>query len=313
MFENKPVAYREKPAYGITKRLRRKLLSLFNRWNRKGYDVRYVFINEKQYKKVIYHTESRADRVRADLEAFGPGPHFPAVIGQRRSALLVEFIPDRVIGHVDTRTLPLLADFYAAVYKRAPRQTALRKTPLWHELTRDLRFLRDVKVLSEQRFRELIDHSDEIAPATVWFGFDYSDPTTANLVLRKDENVVCAIDIKNLYSNTLIGGGVAKARSRWLTDALTDAFFERLDKNGAPDFRGYLPFLEILNQIRRAKHILLKGRTHALRADEFNQRLGQLIGQTRAACREQTQRVSGADRSSLSAPPVGRHSRHESA
>ena len=312
MFENKPVAYREKPAYGITKRLRRKLLSVFNRWNRKGYDVRYVFINEQQYKKVIYHSESRADRVRADLEAFGPSPHFPAVIGQRRSALLLEFIPDRTIGRVDSHALPLVADFYAAVYKRAPRRKTLRETPLWYELTRDLRFLHDVKILNDRCYAELTEHSDEIAPASVWFGFDYTDPAPANLVLRQDENVICGIDIKNLYADALIGAGVAKARSRWLTDSLTDAFFERLDNLGAPDFRSYLPFLEILYQLTRAKHILLKGRTRALRPHEVNRRLGQLIGQSRAAYRERTQRLSG-DQSPLSVTPGGRRSRHESA
>ncbi|MDN5850981.1 MAG: hypothetical protein L0H63_15325, partial [Nitrococcus sp.] len=56
-------AYKEKPAYGIIKRLRRKLLSILNLWHREGYDVRYVVINQKQYKKIVFPSEAGAQRV----------------------------------------------------------------------------------------------------------------------------------------------------------------------------------------------------------------------------------------------------------
>lgn len=289
-------AYQEKPAYGIAKRLRRRLLSAFSLWDRKGYDVRYVYINKKQYKKVIFRTEAMANRVYADLKAFGPSRHFPAVVGKQWSTLWVEFVRGSTIRKVDENSLPLLADLYAAVYKRQSRLVALRETLAWHDFYRDLCFLHEVKILSDRPYRELIEHSHEIIPAMVWVGFDYRDPITANLVLRKDEDAVCAIDIKNIYSETLIGRGIAKARSRWLSDALTGSFFEQLRSKGAPDFRAYLPFLEILNQVTRAKGMVLSGQIKSLRPAELNQRIDGVILQARAraACRKQTQIGDGS-------------------
>lgn len=281
--------YREKPAYGIAKRLRRSLLSIFSRWHRKGYDVRYVYINKKQYKKIIFRTEAMANRVHADLKAFGPSRHFPAVVGKQWSTIWVEFVKGSTIRKVDENSLPLLADLYAAIYRRHSRLVVLRETLAWHDFYRDLGFLNEIKILNDQPYRELIDHSHEIIPERVWVGFDYRDPITANLVLRKNEDAICAIDIKNIYSETLIGRGIAKARSRWLSDALAGSFFEQLTSKGAPDFRGYLPFLEMLHQVTRAKSMVLEGQIKSLQPIKFNQGFDKLILQARTACREQTQ------------------------
>lgn len=309
MFESERV-YQEKPAYGIAKRLRRRLLSIFNLWHRQGYDVRYVCINKKQYKKIIFRTEIMANRVHADLKAFGPSRHLPAVIGKQWNTIWVEFVGGSTIRKVDESNLPLLANLYAALYTRQPRLVTLRETPAWHDFYRDVCFLHEIKILSDHSYRELIDHSHEIIPEKVWVGFDYRDPITENLVLRKDENAICAIDIKNIYSETLIGRGIAKARSRWLSDALAGSFFEQLTSKGAPDFFGYLPFLELLHQVTRAKNMILEGRIKSLQPLEFNQDLDQLILQARATYREQTQpadesrdqagnhgRIDAADRS----------------
>lgn len=282
MFENKSMTYQEKPAYGAMKRLRRKLLSIFKRWHRKGYDVRYVHINQKQYKKVIFRTEDLARRVNADLTAFGSSPHFPTVIAQHRDTVWVEFVQGQAICRVDTSNLARLADFYAAVYRRRHRLVALRETTEWHDFYRDLAFLHDTELLSGRLHQELIAQSDEIVPTMVWQGFDYTDPITANLVCRETDGVVCAIDIKNLYSETLIGRGIAKARSRWLSDALTEPFFEQLLAKGAPDVRGYLPFLEILHQVTRAKGMIVRGQIRSLQPTALNQRLERLIRQAKA-------------------------------
>lgn len=288
MFGSKYLIYEEKPAYGKMKRLRRKLLSIVKRWHRKGYDVRYIYINKKQYKKVIFRTEASARRVHADLTAFGSSQHFPAVIGQHRNTVWVEFIQGPAIRRIDTSGLTRLADFYAAIYGRQHRLVALCDTIEGFDFYRDLKFLHDTELLNDQLYRELVDHHDAIVPAMVWLGFDYTDPITANLIFREADGVVCAIDIKNLYSETLIGQGIAKARSRWLSEALTESFFERLLAKGAPDFQGYLPFLEVLYQVRRTKTMVLQGKIKSLRPTEFNQRFEELIRQARAApCREQ--------------------------
>ncbi|MCO6441876.1 MAG: hypothetical protein J5I81_12520 [Nitrococcus mobilis] len=294
--------YKEKPAYGVTKRFRRRLLSVFNLWNREGYDVRYVYINKKRYKKVIFHSESKTNRVHGDLTAFGPSLHFPAVIGQHRNTVWVEFVQGPAIRSVDTGNLTRLADFYAAVYRRRHRLVALCDTIEGHDFYRDLEFLHDTELLSDRLYRDLVDHRDEIVPAMVWVGFDYTDPITANLVLRKDTNVICAIDIKNLYSETLIGRGIAKARSRWLSDGLTEPFFEQLLAKGAPDFQGYLPFLEVLYQVRRTKTMVLQGQIKSLRPAELNQRLEGSIQQARAASRRQQARCSAEPHSKQGNP-----------
>lgn len=276
------LSYKEKPAYGIIKRLRRRLLSIFNRWHREGYDVRYVYINKNKFKKVIFRTEANSERIYQDLKAFGPSRHFPTVIGKHRSTLWVEFVQGDTIRNVDTHALTLLADFYAAIYKRDPQLATLRETAIWHTFLQDLCFLHDVKILNQSLHRELMD-ANGIIPSAVWIGFDYTDPITANIVLRQDKNVICAIDIKNLYSGVLIGRGIAKARSRWLSDKLTESFFEQLTLKGAPDFRAYLPFLEMLNQVTRAKSMVLRGQMKSLRPAGLNQCLEGLIQQAKAA------------------------------
>lgn len=74
-------AYQEKPAYLLTKLLRRRLLSFFRCWDRKGYDVCYVRINNKHYKKIIFRNEAFANCGHHDLKAFEPSLHFPTVVG----------------------------------------------------------------------------------------------------------------------------------------------------------------------------------------------------------------------------------------
>src|SRR5690606_6822011 len=99
--------------------------------HREGYDVRYVYINKKKYKKVIFSTEVMADRVQADLKAFGPSRHFPTVVGKYQNTLWVEFIRGSAIRKVDENNLALLTDLYAAVYRHS-RLVSLRETPTWH-------------------------------------------------------------------------------------------------------------------------------------------------------------------------------------
>ena len=112
------------------------------------------------------------------------------------------------------------------------------------ELNRDLSFLRKVGVLSEAAASELDPAVERLAPEAVWVGFDYVDPVLKNFVMAADDGRICAIDIESLVDGQLLGTGVAKALLRWM-EPHRAVFLDALDGLGAPDFRSYLPFVEL--------------------------------------------------------------------
>lgn len=257
-------SFRERPAYNLVKRLRRSVLRRLNRWSRGSYDVCYVSVDGRRYKKVTFKTAADADRVFKSLKAFGASPHFPVPAERRENEVLVEFVPGSRIGLVDEGVLEKLSDFYAAVYTRAPRLVSLQESGIWPDFVSHLSFLRQAGALEGAIHDLLYEKGKRLAPERVWVGFDYKDPVTKNLVVREGEDVISAVDIKNLRAGGLIGRGIVKARICWLSAELAQGFVESLIRKGVPDFSAYWPFLELVYETARRKNKLAKRAANGL-------------------------------------------------
>jgi hypothetical protein len=104
--------------------------------------------------------------------------------------------------------------------------------------------------------QELYATAKALAPEKLWIGFDYTDPIENNLVQREAEQTICAVDIKNIHAEVLVGRGLAKARRCWLAEPRP--FLEELTRRGAPDLTPYFPFIELIDRVQRIRAKLSK-------------------------------------------------------
>ena len=244
--------YAERSVYPLQKRVARQLMRLLGRWRRKSYDIRIISVDgEPRYKKVVFRDAARAAKAKSDLQGFGPSPHFPGLYKVQDNEVIVDYVFGNVLEHIDNVTIDKLSDFYAAVYKRNPRLELLADTPFVPHFEANLRKLREFGVLDSQYSDALQKSIQDLAPDHVWVGFDYTDPIKNNLVLTGEPTRVCAIDIKNLRSDSMIGRGVAKARRRWLHEAAMPGFMAQLKAKDAPDFSVYFDFIRLYDDIQR--------------------------------------------------------------
>jgi hypothetical protein len=249
--------YKEQTIYNIRKRLERKVKRKLGLWRRNNYDVRVLSRDGKpKCKKVIFQQPERASLAYSNLRAFGPSAHFPEPIRLNNSEVMVNFISGAPLGVIDGRILSKLADFYVTVYKREPRLQSLEKTNLWGQFEGNMSCLLKLRVVDEGLLDKLYAMALDLAPADIWMGFDYTDPIKNNLVLTESNEMICAVDIKNLHSGSMLGRGMAKARRRWLTDDVQASFFNRLEEEGVPDFQSYFPFIQLFDTAWRIAHKL---------------------------------------------------------
>lgn len=246
--------YREKPGYAVHRRLRRRLLRALSLWWRKDYDIRFLQAEgQTRYKKVIFNSSDRAIRACDELESFGPSRHFPRLVGRSGNEVWVEFVDGSVLRTIDDDTISRLTDFYAAVYRHGPRLVALSQTTLVPQFNDNLSCLLQQGLLDSSTYEALRQEHSVRTPEQVWIGFDYTDPIKSNLVVKHGDQDICAVDIKNLKSETLIGQGIVKASRRWLSDTLMATFFEQLRHKGAPDFQSYFPYIRIFDSVQRIR------------------------------------------------------------
>ena len=83
-----------------------------------------------------------------------------------------------------------------------------------------------------------------VTPESVWVGYEYTDAVLKNFIVAADDGRTCAIDVESLVGGELIGMGYAKASQFWLGDHRSD-FLDHLSSHQGPDFRPYLPFVEL--------------------------------------------------------------------
>jgi hypothetical protein len=237
--------FRQRSLHGGWRRLRRALsarVGLLPRSQR----VFVVEIAGRPYKRVVFADSFEAQRAARALALFGPQEIYPRVILLRERELLLEFVEGRALSEiprVEGAVLEGLADVLAALYRRDARELPLGETPFAHALATDLRFLAEVGVLAADARRRLEEVAAREAPRRVWVGWDCSDAILKNFVLEPSGRVRC-VDAESLCGEQLLGSGVAKAALRWLGPR-RELFLDLLAKRSVPDFRAYLPFVEL--------------------------------------------------------------------
>jgi hypothetical protein len=201
-------------------------------------------MNGRRFKRLILRDSYLASEIERNLERFGASEHFPPLVIRHENEIWVEFVSGTSIRKADERIVEMMADFFAAVYTRQPRQADGIESPYLWRLRRDLRFLSQVGVLANGAYRELDAVAVRLIPKQIWIGFDYTDPKLNNFVITEGNKQVCAVDVESLRDNQLMGVGVAKACVRWLEPFRT-VFFDHMTHGPAPDFLSYFPFVEL--------------------------------------------------------------------
>ena len=200
--------------------------------------------NGKRFKRLILRDTALATEFERNLEAFKGSPYFPAVAIRYEHELWLEYVEGSSITTVDAALVEKIADFYAATYRHSAQAVSIAETTVLYRLQRDLSILNQVGILPESVYRSLSTAAEKLAPESVWIGFDYVDAVRKNFIVTHRDGLVCGVDADSLRKDQLIGTGVTSALARWLGPFQTP-FFQHLFRDGVPDFRPYLPFIEL--------------------------------------------------------------------
>ncbi len=235
---------RQKSHYPFKKRLRYYLSRLAGTRLQKSQKLLFVTMNGRRFKRLVLRDSHLAAEIERNLEHFGSSEHFPPMITRYEHEIWVEYVAGSAIREVDADIVAKVADLYAAIYARRPRRVAVAETPFPDRLQRDLRFLNQMGVLTDDAYRDLEAFAARSMPPEVWIGFDYTDPVLKNFVIARESGRACAVDVESLLDGQLIGTGVAKACVRWL-EPFREVFFDHLIRPEVPDFHTYFPYVEL--------------------------------------------------------------------
>ena len=234
----------ETKSFRLLRRLRYLVSRLFGNRLQNSQQTSFETLNGRRFKRLILRDTALATELERNLEAFHDSPHFPSVAIRYEHELWLDYVEGSPIVQPDTRVVEKIADFYAATYSRSARRVDVADTPFVPRLQRDLRFLNRVGILSDAAYRDLGAAVERLVPDRVWVGFDYTDAVLKNFIVTDTDGLVCGIDAESLRRDQLIGTGVANALARWL-GPFQDRFLQRLFRDEIPDFRPYLPFVEL--------------------------------------------------------------------
>jgi len=237
------LGFRQRPLHPLARRLRFGMLGWLSNRPPNSKRIYLVTIGDQRFKRVVFSDSHQAEIFAARLEAFGPSGIYPALVLQRERELWVEWVEGEPLRRADPELLGPLADLFAVLYRREPRCVPIESTPFAWALQRDLRFLRDVRVLSEGAHRRLEEVAGKLAPKQLWIGHDCTDAILKNFV-RDRNGRIRGIDVESLGAGQPLGSGVAKAALRWL-GPLREAFLSALREREVPDFLPYFPFVEL--------------------------------------------------------------------
>ena len=235
--------FRQRPLHPLGRRLRFRLLGWVSNRPPNSKRIYVVTIAGRRYKRVVFSDSHQAEIAAARLEAFGPSGIYPALVLQRERELWVEYVEGELLRHADRGVAEQLAGLFAVLYRRDPRREPIEATPFAWALHRDLRFLREVGVLSQGVHRVLDEIAEKLTPKEVWVGYDCTDAILKNFVRDRSGRVRC-VDVESLGADQLLGSGAAKAAVRWL-GPLRDVFLAELRAREVPDFTPYFPFVEM--------------------------------------------------------------------
>jgi hypothetical protein len=254
-------------------RLRVSMLRLMRRLPRKAQRLSFVEIGGGRYKRIVLRDSYLAAEMARVHEAFGPTPHLPAVIAHHENEVWAQFVAGDPIAAGESGVREALADFFVALYARAPQRTVTAGSPFPARLRRDLEFLRGAGVLSPALHADLAQRAADLAPAELWVGYEYTDAARKNFIRRADCGALCGVDIEALRDGQMIGVGIARAALTWLPDAM--AFLDLLARPGVPDVRPYYRYLELSHLARWTKTKVLTGKTRFVDAGRFAAFLGE--------------------------------------
>ncbi len=254
-------------------RLRTHFSNCFGLALRKRKSTHFVTINGGRFKRVQTADSTVAIEIEQNLLKFQSAEIFPKLATRYEREIWVEFVVGNRPRQISEELAFRLADFYAEVYRASPKMVDVQQTPFPARLRGDLTFLRRVGVLSEADFVGLIRASVALSPGRVWIGYDYTDPVLKNFVLREKSRGLCAVDVEGLLGNRLIGAGTVKASIRWL-GKYKDIFYQRLVDVGTPNFRTYLPFVELYFLAEWTKRNIFEGKERKIDKRLFDRFLG---------------------------------------
>lgn len=253
------LGFRQRSLHPLSRRLRDAVRGGLVRRPPRSQRVYVVTINGRRYKRVVLPDAHHASQVASRLREFGPAQIYPSLILEREREVWVEFVEGERPPAGTPEVVDGVADLLAVLLRRAPRRQPLEETSFLHDVCVDLRFLGEVGVLSPDAADALRERAVALAPEAVWVGYDCTDTILKNFV-RTPEGRIRAVDVESLGADQLLGSGVAKACLRWLGPE-RGRFLDRLRAAGAPDFTGYLPFVELCFLAFWTKSSFLEGKS----------------------------------------------------
>tara|TARA_B100001079_G_scaffold266854_1_gene274675 strand:- start:150 stop:998 length:849 start_codon:yes stop_codon:yes gene_type:complete len=246
-------ALTERPVYPAMRRMRRAILRRLGRWSRGAYDVRLVYDQGKPiYKKVVFNSNQQARRVAGALSAFGESIHVPTLRHQADNAIWVDYVAGHAFDPHAADQPRGVAECLTSFALRPSRAVALGEAGLVDESHQRLAWLLDQAVITPrlgETLRARLNGFD--TDLMLRFGFDYADPIAANLLTRADTGQVCAIDVKNVRQDALVGLGVAKAHARWLDDDGLNHILADWRSRGLADVVAAFDFIRLYERIER--------------------------------------------------------------
>jgi len=226
------------------KRLQYFLSRLFGTRLQKAKGIHFVTVNGYKFKRLILCDSFLATEIEQHLDGFRESGYFPPFVARYEQEIWLEYVEGLPIRSVDEAFVLKIAEFYATVYGKAPVLLDTAQSPFPGRLHQDLRFLRQINVLTQDSYRDLQSAAHDLIPEKIWVGHEYTDPVLKNFIVQKENGRICVVDVDGLAGNQLLGTGVAKACVRWL-GPYRSLFFSSLAKQEAPDFQKYFSFVEL--------------------------------------------------------------------
>ena len=239
------------------KRVKYFLSRLFGTRLQKDKGIHYVTINEHKFKRLILCDSFFAHEIEQHLERFRESGYFPPLVARYEHEIWLEYVEGNRVRSIDEEFVLKIAEFYATVYGQSPKLVDAKQSSFLSRHLQDLRFLRQMNILTADSHRDLEAASHEMLPEKIWVGYEYTDPVLKNFIVRSENEKVCVVDVDGLADNQLLGIGVAKACVRWLSP-YQNLFFSSLAKRGAPDIQKYFSFVELFFLAKWMKRAFLE-------------------------------------------------------
>jgi len=262
------ISIRQRAATSWIRRLRYRVSRLYGSRLQKSQRVYILDVNGHRFKKIVSPDSYTAAQISSTLSLFGESDRIPSVQILYEKELWVEYIEGSPIQEVNEESVRAVADLLAEIHCRNPKRVPTEETSFVSETQNNLHFLHQVGVLSESQHQALQESTLAFSPDSLWVGFDYTDTVLKNFIIADDDSRACAIDVESLNADTLIGMSFAKAAEFWMS-SYRDTYLKQLMRPGVPDFRPYLPFVELYFLARSMKRAFVERKWRYVDAERF--------------------------------------------